>query len=394
MSASEPTPDDQPLPQGGWSESLTVIRDAIVVPPSISSFVQQAGVLYPDGRYCDTAAMWRKFRPLTIQPDMPERIDQTLSGRWLWGGVLWAHFGHFLTESAARIWALDRIEGDIDGVLFIPKRPRKGEETRGFQHEYLSLFQKGLTPRAVAQPTQVQELIVPGQGFGLGKISAGTPAYRDAVHRHFARDIAPEGPERLYISRSKLGLGHGGLLGEKRLEGYLRAEGYTVFHPQDHTLSEQIARYKAARYVIAADGSSLHLFAMVGRPEQRVAIIQRRLSGANDWLAVNVASFCQSEPLSIDALVMEWVPHFKQKSSRESIGELDYALVGQKLREGGFICHADNWHALSDVERDELMAQSGMREDDRFVPSPKFEQERLRKARRARRARREARQQS
>lgn len=47
----------------------------------------------------------------------PNRI-QPLPGTWLFGGRFFPHFGHFLSETLARIWALDHIDEPIEGVLF------------------------------------------------------------------------------------------------------------------------------------------------------------------------------------------------------------------------------------------------------------------------------------
>ncbi|KUP94791.1 hypothetical protein TRIHO_01250 [Tritonibacter horizontis] len=383
-------PTTIPSPKGGWSQSMTTVNDAIVVPPVISDMVQPTGILHPDGTYCPEGALWRRHRPISTEPERPAEIVQKVQGRWLWGGVLWAHFGHFLVESTARLWALAHLDRPIDGVLFVPKRPAVGEQIRGFHTEFLGLMHKDLPIRVVADPSQVEELVVPGQGFGLGEIIAGTPNYRNAIHSSFARDIRPNGPDKLYISRSKLGLGKGGLLGEEMLETYLAAEGYQIYHPQDHSLSDQLARYKAAKKVIAADGSALHLYAMVGRPDQKVAMIQRRQSSAHTLLTDNVRHFCKCDPLVIGALRMEWVPVDKQRSSRLSFGELNHAVIGRELREGGFITGGKDWPVLSEEERAKLLDEKGIKRD-RFVESPDFERERIHMVRTARRARRAAR---
>ena len=366
------TPEDQPLPEGGWSEQSLLLADACVVPPKISALVQPAGVLYGDGSYCPEGALWRRYRPITTQPELPVEIHKSLNGRWLWGGVLWAHFGHFLVESTSRLWGLAHLQRDVRGVLFVPKRPTVGNEVRGFQKEFLDLMAPGLRIHVATDPTRVAELVVPGQGFGLGKITRGTGKYRNAIHSRFARDVAPQGPEKLYISRSGLGLGKGGLLGEEHLEDLLVAEGYTVFHPQDHTLKEQIARYKAARKVIAADGSALHLFAMVGRPDQKLAIVLRRESGANNLLIENVESFCKRAPVVIEALRSEWVPRSKQKSSRLSFGELDHAVIGRALAENGFIAGDGNWPSLSRSDCLAILEDKGLIGEAGYVEAPKY----------------------
>ena len=383
-------PDSQPLPEGGWSEQIVTLRDATVVPPAESRFVQAAGVLDGNGRYCPHGALWRKYRPLTTEPPAPDHVAGTLSGRWLWGGVLWAHFGHFLVESSARLWALAELDRPVDGVLFIPKRPRVGEMVRGFQRDFIGQMAPGLPIKVAAEPMKVEELVVPGQGFGLGKITTGTPKFRDAIHSRFGKDIEPEGPEKIYISRSKLGLGKGGLLGEDRLEDLLAEEGYEIFHPQEHDIATQLARYKAAQRVIAADGSALHLFAMVGRPDQPVAMILRRRSGANNLLAQNVAAFCGAEPVVIEALRTEWVRAKQKKSNRLSFGELDHAELGRALGAAGFVRAGRDWPALSEAERQEILADKGLGGNAAFVESPQYKRARIRAMRRARRAARAA----
>ena len=379
-------PETQPRPEGGWSESITTLQGAVVVPPTESKLVQAAGVLDREGGYCPQGALWRKHRAITTRPGMPDSIGETLPGRWLWGGVLWVHFGHFLVESTARLWALDRLDRPVDGILFIPKRPRVGDRVMGYQTRFAELMAPGLPLRVAAAPTRVEELVVPGQGFGLGAITAGTRAFRDAIHNRFARDIAPEGPERLYISRSALGLGKGGMLGEERLEDMLEAEGYHIFHPQQHDLPVQIARYKAARQVIAADGSALHLYAMVGRPDQGVAMILRRKSGANNLLADNVAHFCGCAPLVVEALRTEWVRASRGKSDRLSFGELDHSVIARRLGEAGFVRRGLDWPVLSEAEREGILASRRIAGNDAFIESPEFARERVRRMRLARRA--------
>jgi hypothetical protein len=379
-------PENQPMPGGGWSEEIVTVRNARVVPPVESALVQKAGILKADGAYCPQGALWRRFRPITVAPDQPKKIKETVSGRWLWGGVLWVHFGHFLVESSSRLWALAHLDQPVDGVLFIPKRPSVGDETRGFQREFIDLFAPGLPIRVAAEPPEVEELVAPGQGFGLGQITQGTRKFRNAVHSRFARDVKPEGPERIYISRSKLGLSKGGLLGEEQMEERLRGEGYEIFHPQEHSLREQLARYKAAKHVIAADGSAIHLYAMVGRPDQKVAIVLRRRSGANNLLAANVAHFCRCNPLVIGALRTEWVPKNKPTSNRNSFGEIDHAVIGRALAQHGFIAADAEWSVLSDAERGQILADKGFGGGDRFIESPEFKQQRVREMRRARRA--------
>lgn len=378
-------PDAQPWPEGGWSEEIVTLTGATVVPPVESAFVQKAGVLDASGGYCPHGALWRRYRPITTEPDRPAEIAETLSGRWLWGGVLWVHFGHFLVESTSRLWGLEYLDKPVDGIVFIPKRPKVGDTLHGFQKDFIHMMSPGLPIHVATAPTAVEDLVVPGQGFGLGQIAFGTQKFRDAAHRAFARDVKPEGPEKLYISRSALGLGKGGLLGEEHLEDLLRAEGYDIFHPEQHDMQTQIARYKAAKKVIAADGSALHLFAMVGTAEQPVAMILRRTSGANTHLTNNLASFCGRPPLVIKALRTEWLKAKSGKSDRHSFGELDHKAIGQALGAGGFVREGLDWPVLTETQRAQVLSEKGL-DSRNFVESKAFIRKQKRAERRAKRA--------
>ncbi|MEP3686575.1 MAG: FkbM family methyltransferase [Sulfitobacter dubius] len=325
-----------PAPDGGWSTKITILDNALVQLPERDGLVQPAGVLHSDGRPCPPAALWRNGRALTTPPQMPQGPVTERAGTWLWGGVLWLHFGHFLVESTSRLWALDHLMEEIDGVLFIPKRPRNGGEVSGYQRDFLALLGCDKPLVSLDAPTRVERLIVPGQGFGLGSLITGTEPYRNTIANRFAREIAPEGPEKLYISRSQLPAGRGNLIGEEALETYLTAQGYTIFHPEKHGLREQIAVYKAAKQVIAAEGSALHLLGMVARPAQQVAIVVRRPSSATRGLEQHLQSFAGITTATLCHLTRSWKPLGKAKA-RLWMGELDMPALQDSLRETGFI---------------------------------------------------------
>ncbi len=161
-----------PAPEGGWSEQIRRISNARVVPATESKFVQEAGILDADGRYVPEGALWRRYRPLTEEPS-PAEPQEKLKGKWLWGGVLWMHFGHFLVESTGRLWPYHELGDEIEGVVFIPKRPKNKTKMVGFQTDFFDLLGIDKEVKILDAPTEIEELIVPGQGFGLGEIANG-----------------------------------------------------------------------------------------------------------------------------------------------------------------------------------------------------------------------------
>ncbi|MFK7834949.1 MAG: FkbM family methyltransferase [Sulfitobacter sp.] len=335
-----------PVPNEGWSRQMTTLENAYVVPPIDQGFVQRAGILNADGSYHSGGALWRNGRSLTVKPPKPEGELNTRKGTWLWGGVSWMHFGHFLTESMARLWALEHLEQEIDGVLFIPKRSRNGGEIIPFQHDMIRAMGCEVPMVCVDAPEQVECLIVPGQGFGLGAMITGTQEFRGAVAKRFGQQIKADGPEKLYISRGKLPAGRGTLIGETELETHLAEAGYTIYHPEKHDVNHQIATYKAARKVIAAEGSALHMLAMVTDAKTDVAIVVRRPSGATRNLELHLEAFSGKAPCTITELTRSWKPLGPAKP-RNWMGELDMQALQNALKSNGFIsASSESWAAL------------------------------------------------
>lgn len=349
----------EPQPDTGWSREIVTLDKPVVVPPTERNHVQVTGVLDQDGTPIEHAALWRGHRLLTKPPEMPKGEVKRLPGKWLWGGVLWRYFPHFVTESVTRLWALEQIkEAEFDGILFVPKSPENEDTPPGFHRGFYDLMGTSLPMIEPKHPVRPDVLVVPGQGFGLGEIAKGTPETRAVFANRFARDVKPDGPEKLYISRSRLGPQRGALLGETHLDEVLAAEGYEIFHPQEHSLEVQIARYRAATKVIAAEGSSLHLYAFVGNPKAQLAMILRRKSSATQHISTHIQAFTGIEPLWIERLRETW----KRKSTprkRLHISEPDFPAIQQDLRDAGFISvKGPTWKQPSKKELQALLGDN------------------------------------
>ncbi len=333
-----------PRPGFGWSHRCETFAKAVIKPTEGDSLIGPAGVQTEDGADVPIAAHWRNTRRVTMPFDPPVK-PKPLKGRWLWGGVLYWNFAHFVAESLGRLWAIDAA-GPLDGILFVPRRSGDRTSLLSFQTGVFEAMGIDLPIIVADDSTQVDALIVPGQGFGLGAITDGTPAFRSFMTDRFGADIKADGPERLYISRSQLSANRGGLLGETLLEERLRDEGYEIFSPEAHSVATQIARYKAARQVVSCDGSALHMLAFCGRSDQEVAMIVRRKSAATALIARHITQFTGRAPLSINCLRAEW-QHPGSRRARTVVGEPDMAALQDALREGGFVSGKTPWPALT-----------------------------------------------
>jgi hypothetical protein len=227
--------------------------------------------------------------------------DQTPSlhmpGTSLFAGLLHPHFGQFLVHSLARLWAVHDSPVPIDRIVFShfvghrnvgdPARSRKWADhlqALPFVRDLLPLLVGNIPFRVVSTPTTFERLIVP-MPLTSHDVFEVTPAVRN-LWRHLAGRVdaltelprTDEFPDAaaIYLSRSALRLPASVFVLEDRLEANLREAGYVTFHPQQHPLATQLRVMRRAERIIAAEGSALHLLAMVARPEQRIAVVLRR----------------------------------------------------------------------------------------------------------------------
>lgn len=323
----------RPDPEQGWSRSVLRLTGAVVDPAD--------GGVWDRGALCPEAMLYRwrntyKGHRGTAAPQDPA----PMAGRHLWGGTLFFHFGHFLAESLSRLWAAEG--SGAASILFTPKhlRGKRPAELAGYQSEILKRLGIAIPVRILYEPVVVDELIIPGQGFGLGALSRGTPEFRA-----FARRMDPgPGPEaesrtgtgKLYVSRSALPPKTGSILGERDLERMLAREGFTIYHPQQHSIEHQLRSFRNATHILGPDGSAFHLAAFVAQPHQGFTIIKRR--SAREYVTfLDQLDGLGADVAAIDAVTADWVRPGKGKPDDMSWGELDFARLSEGLLKRGLI---------------------------------------------------------
>ncbi|WP_333711796.1 glycosyltransferase 61 family protein [Yoonia sp.] len=337
------------------NDRIEVIEKAKVFP--LHPETNSCGVTDEIGRFCAHSAEYRWVKRRMPAPEF-ERHDeefQQLSGTYLYGGWLHPHFGHFLAESTARLWGLNAYDGEIDGILYIPYGPKTIWRTRKTYAPILRLLADETPVIPQNRPAIVERLIVPEPGFGHRARMQGSPEYIRFVREKVAEKIVPDGPERLYISRTGLGYKRGGVIGEEYLEDFLSKQGYEIFHPQRYPAEVQLARYAAAKLIVSLDGSPLHFAAFAAQGSAKVAIIKRRISDLPDDMARHVHRFCGAEVTVIDAIKEMWVHEQSRRIDYSSFGRLDFKQVKRELAMAGF-CEPDGEiSAISDDQIEEIL---------------------------------------
>lgn len=348
-------------PERPLADEIRVVENAVVVPwgrGERRGMARPAGVFTAEGEPCAEAQCWRSSaRPATVPPEMPDEaeIERTLPGTVLFGGLAYGHFGHALCESTARLWALSAYEASIDSLLFMPKKRITWPNRSLGQVKNIAGSLGIKTPiEATNAPVRVERLVVAPQGFGVGNMIGGSPEFRAFADAQWRQRVQAEGAEKIYISRTEVFRKRGRLLLEEYIEDKMRAEGFEIFHPQQHDLATQLARYKAAKMIVSTDNSALHLAAFVAMPDCKIGILLRRPGNIFRDFQEQLRRFAGIDPLIVNACQRYWFRKDEPVQFNEIIALADLEKIGRELAQAGFIGAAD-WRNPTPSETDKAL---------------------------------------
>ena len=77
---------------------------------------------------------------------------------------------------------------------------------------------------------------------------------------HNNMDSSSKISSKVFISRSRLNLNQRHLREEHQIEQILKKNGWTIYHPQSHSIAHQKNTYETAKFICGAEGSAFHLF--------------------------------------------------------------------------------------------------------------------------------------
>ncbi|WP_457673898.1 tetratricopeptide repeat protein [Thiolapillus sp.] len=253
-------------------EEIEIHEGAILTASRFLSAEEALGGIYTSrGDYLTCSDHRRRRRklaaanPRTI--DTPEK-PSFLSGRHIYLGWFFNHYGHFMLESLARCWPLLQ-EHDYDGYIFHLHIRAPRPSSRLF--EFLDLLD---IPRHklvfVDRDLQVEELHIPSQQAVLSRAlgSAMLPLYQHLGRTAWQRRGQPRHHPRLYLSRRLLADNMRRACNEYLLERHFQELGYEVFHPQLHSPTAQLSRFHLSTHLAGLEGSGLHHVLFAARPEK------------------------------------------------------------------------------------------------------------------------------
>jgi hypothetical protein len=378
----------------GWNylESVHVIENAIIVPQTdlksdadLACYlpfpvqVFNGGVYDAELRIVPSAMVDGKVA-LRHLPDIEPHIADTpvrLNGSWLYGGFHYRQFGHSVTESVGRLWALKKYNHPADGMIFncFTGRARYPEETdeevwlekvasiargQAFFIELLKVFGADFPVHFVSKALQIDRLIVPSQLMGLlpyGRLMGGHETYRKHIKarvQEIREALRLEAKKRIYVSRSRFKRpGPGCFFMEDILDRNFASAGFQVIYPETMPLSEQLATYASATHIVMVASSACHVAALAMTGCQNVAILSR-FYRQSDQFTAQLSAMGADSVTPIDCLSGCFLP---SSESARVTANIDRSLVH----------YAIDFEALWRVLKDHSFLEEDLADDGKSV---------------------------
>ena len=219
----------------------------------------------------DNNITYPRGRPTRIAP--PDTTHTRLHTALYISYLQFHNFGHFLTETASAIYPIvewKKRKSTMQNMPIIINEPHSSQKPQ------IDFFMQLLgIPR--------NQILIIGADTQSAYVKNLFTAYPTHINRRYAsrnhskivKDIirlvekensntgegsclkSPYG--KIFISRTKLCPSVRHLSEEHELENLLKSEGWHIYHPQLHSITEQKHTYEHAEFICSTEGSALHL---------------------------------------------------------------------------------------------------------------------------------------
>ena len=180
----------------------------------------------------------------------------TLREPMLFFSEISSHWGHFLTEGIARLWARNNLS-NLQRVRYFTTAPNN--QPRVIRDYLGAIGMSSADFVHVSHPVKLERCFIPGASFSnlyqaysihLESSSKVGAAFR--TRRNTDSSAAP-----VFFSRTKLSLVRK-IQGELELEDSLAAQGVRVIYPEELSLEEQVYLFGSHKTFIGCWGSAFH----------------------------------------------------------------------------------------------------------------------------------------
>lgn len=312
----------------------TVLKDAFSLPGErINRSATSFGIYDAEGNlapFCNIATSgWTAFPE---NRGKRSNLSTRFLGPALFAGSADKQFGFCLVNSLGRLWALRDLPAET--VIIYSAKPVRYRVSFGSLSSILRSLGINNPISVLLTPARFEELHLAEELFGESCEGPSFPEYYDWIDRCWPAQAPPDPDRKIYVTRSGMGPEAGRFACEDHLERLLVAQGYEIYAPERHSLGHQVETYQSAGRLIFAESSALHLFAMVRRPTQYCAVIQRR-PDLPELIARHLTERNENPVKFINVVTKTW--WHPQRGAHLGKSVLDFDQLGIELAHGGFV---------------------------------------------------------
>lgn len=241
----------------GSKRPFTLARHALLMPLEGCMDEFRSGV-FVDGVCLEDSLMDR------ARAAVPRPPETELRGSYLFGGYLFANYGHFLLESLARLYALRQC-GSYPLLFMSPNA-----SVATWQRHIFKLLDVGNDILLIHRPTRVERLAVAPPGCSLAR-NLLTPEQRESLAR-----VSVAGPVSRKIWLSRSAFKHGEILNEREIEADIARHGWDIVHPEQLPIRTQVELVASSALVAGLDGSAFYTALLARKVWGRFFVFSRR----------------------------------------------------------------------------------------------------------------------
>lgn len=216
---------------------MKLLQNALIMPLKGTMDQFTGGVYDSEGKFVSDCLI-KRGSPGELLPS-----KDILKGTYIYGGCLFAHFGHFIWESLTRLDAILKCRNYP--ILFISPNDQVFNtqklffKTLGIKNDII----------VIRKPTEVSSLIYSSPQSSL------YPAYMSdsLLSAMGIKNFDSMTERKVWFSRTKLK--YGKIVNEEEIESEVKSMGFDIIYPEKLPLQEQIKLISTSRIVSGFTGS-------------------------------------------------------------------------------------------------------------------------------------------
>ena len=274
--------------------ALRAYDDVVCLPRQV---VVQGGALLPDS----FRRMHRRRLFSTALTDLapgfaavrwdPKQVDdaEPLPGAYVHlDSEFPGHYGHLVTEQLSRLWAWPSIRAEVGRPRVLLSTRTERARLHVFERELLAAF--GVAEDDVVlidRPVRVERLLA------ASPMMAQPRFVHPAVERVWCQlgdTLAAQAPDRERPRRIFCGrtTGKRACRNAAEVEALFVEEGFTVVHPEEHSLAEQAALFRDADVIAGYAGAAMFNLCHTHEPKHVVLLVSESYTAENELLMAAV----------------------------------------------------------------------------------------------------------